>query len=75
MPRRTRGASPEELQEDISYHMRLKLDREMIAFLEVESKRLSEQQGRRIRPTDIARALITSYYEKRIAGLVSCPDD
>lgn len=74
MPRKTRG-SPEELQEDISYSMRLRLDREMVAFLEVESKRLSEQQGRRIRPTDIARALITSYYEKRIAGLVTCPDD
>jgi hypothetical protein len=74
VPRKTRG-SPEELQEDISYSMRLRLDREMVAFLEVESKRLSEQQGRRIRPTDIARALITSYYEKRIAGLVTCPDD
>lgn len=75
MPRRTRGAAPEELQEDISYDMRLKLDRGLVAFLEVESKRLTEQRGRRIHPTDIVRALITSYYEKRIAGLVSCPDD
>ena len=74
MPRKTRKA-PEELQEQIYYSMRLKLDRALVAFLEVEAKRLTEQRGRMVKPTDIARALITSYYEKRIAGLVICPDD
>jgi len=74
VPRKSRGV-PEELREDIEYSMRLKLDRDMVAFLEVEAKRLTEQGKKRVRPTEIVRALITSYYEKRIAGLVSCPDD
>lgn len=53
--------------------MELPLD--MISFLDVEAKKFSEQQSCKITTTDIVRALIASYYEKRIAGLVSCPDD
>lgn len=73
MPRRTRS-QPQKL-EDKCCPITILLDQQMATFLEVEAKRLSEKEGRKIYPVSIVRALISSYYEKRIIGLVSCPDD
>ena len=73
MARRTR-TQPQKLEEKICT-ISIQLDQQMATFLEVEAKRLSEKQGRKIHPVAIVRALISSYYEKRITGLVSCPDD
>jgi len=47
----------------------------MAAFLEVEAKRIGEAKGKYVRPADVVRALITAYYEKRMAGLLVSPDD
>jgi hypothetical protein len=47
----------------------------MLAFLEVEAKRMEEATGKKCHPADVVRALITSYYEKRVAGLLVSPDD
>lgn len=75
MARRSHGPAPEEAQEDIRYQMRTCLSIPMRRFLELEAKRLSAKVGRRLEPPDIVRALITSYYEKRMAGLLVNPDD
>jgi hypothetical protein len=45
------------------------------AFLEVEAKKASEKKGKLVKPTDIVKALIAAYYEKRVAGLLVSPDD
>jgi len=42
----------------------------MLAFLEREAKRMGVPY-----PSDIVRALITAYYEKRSMGLLIDPDD
>jgi hypothetical protein len=47
----------------------------MSAFLEVEARRISETTGRSVSVSEVVRALVTSYYEKRMAGLVVHPDD
>lgn len=44
-------------------------------FLEVEAKRLSEEHKRNVTVKDVIRALITAYWEKRLAGLLLGPDD
>jgi hypothetical protein len=66
---------PEEAQEDIRRRLNIFVPPSMLAFLEVEAKRLSEDSGKLIRHSDIIRALVTSYYEKRMAGLLVSPDD
>jgi len=73
--RKTHRSSDEEHQEDPRPRLTLFLDLEMRRFLDVEAKRLSVKYDRRIRPADVAKALITSYYEKRLAGLLVDPDD
>lgn len=76
MPRRTHRSKPEEAQEDIRRRINLQLSQPMMRFLEVEAKRYSE--GKRdvnYTPADVVRALITSYYEKRMIGLMVSPDD
>lgn len=74
MPRRTHS-KPEEAQEDIRRRLNIFVPPAMLAFLELEAKRLSEKRRKVIRHSDIIRALITSYYEKRMAGLLVNPDD
>lgn len=66
---------PEDAQEDIRRRLNIFVPPSMLAFLEIEAKRLSEDRGKLIRHSDIVRALITSYYEKRMAGLLISPDD
>lgn len=66
---------PEEAQEDIRRRLNIFVPPSMLAFLEVEAKRLSESGGKLIRHSDIVRALVASYYEKRMAGLLVSPDD
>lgn len=74
MPRRTHKA-PEEAQEDIRRRLNIFVPPTMLAFLEIEAKRLTKERGKLIRHSDIIRALVTSYYEKRMAGLLVNPDD
>lgn len=74
MPRKTH-LKPEESCEDIRRRVSLSIPPNMLAFLELEAKRLSERRGRLIMPTDVIRALVTAYYEKRMAGLLVGPDD
>lgn len=74
MPRRSHKP-PEEYVDDIRYSMRLTLNKEMKTFVEVEAKRIGEIKGKKVYPTQVVRALIASYYEKRMAGLVVSPDD
>lgn len=76
MPRRShllRGE--EEHREDITRKFAIYLPPPMAAFLEVEAKRIGEEKGKYVRPADVVRALITAYYEKRMAGLLVSPDD
>jgi hypothetical protein len=47
----------------------------MMRFLELEAKRIGEQQDKNYLPSDVVRALITAYYEKRVAGLMVGPND
>jgi hypothetical protein len=47
----------------------------MLAFLELEAKRMTEECGKQCHTSDVVRALITAYYEKRVAGLLVTPDD
>ena len=75
MPRKTRQKRPEELQEDIRRRLNIFLPPPMMRFLELEAKRYGEKNGKIYQPADIVRALITSYYEKRIADLLVTPDD
>lgn len=51
------------------------VDPAMRRFLDDEAKRLSEKSGRHIYVTELVRALITAYYEKRVAGLLVSPND
>lgn len=74
MPRKTHR-KPEESCEDIRRRLNIFVPPKMLAFLELEAKRLTEERGKRIRHSDVIRALITSYYEKRMAGLLVSPDD
>lgn len=74
MPRKTHQ-KPEEAREDIRRRLNIFVPPRMLAFLELEAKRLSEERGKRILPSDVIRALVTSYYEKRMAGLLVTPDD
>ncbi len=56
--------------------MAIYLPPDMKAFLDLEAKRLKSKGIKgKITASSIVRALITSYYEKRVAGLVTCPDD
>jgi hypothetical protein len=75
MPRPSRK-SPEEIKEQIVSRVAITLPPEMREFLDMEAKRLRES-GRKgkVTPATIVRALITAYYEKRLAGLVTSPDD
>lgn len=75
MARKTHQQDHETL-ENIRYRMEIQLDPMVRRFLEVEAKRLSKKLGRPgLHPNDIVRALIASYYEKRMAGLLVDPDD
>lgn len=74
MPRRSH--TPEEdAQENIIFRLACTLPTKILEFLEVEAKRLSEAEGRNIKSQDIVRALIVSYYEKRMLNMVTTPDD
>lgn len=64
---------PPEFQPSVNLNVSASV--KMHAFLELEAKRLTEERGRKIKLQDVVRALITSYYEKRVAGLVTNPDD
>jgi hypothetical protein len=78
MPRRThqKQRKEEEAIESISPHMMLYLSPRLMAFLDTEAKRLSQERGKTIRKGDVIRALIVAYYEKRtIANLLLNPDD
>jgi hypothetical protein len=66
---------PEEAREDIRRRLNIFVPPNMLAFLEVEAKRLSEERNQCLRHSDVVRALITAYYEKRMAGLLISPDD
>lgn len=74
MPRKTHK-DPAYATEDIRGRMNLMLPQSMRRFLELEAKRLTEEKGRTIEEADIVKALITAYYEKRMAGLLIGPDD
>lgn len=79
MPRKTR--KKEESLEQIRQRLNIFVPPKMMAFLELEAKRYSEARRKRKKgdrifvPSDIVRALIVAYYEKRIAGLLVGPDD
>lgn len=73
MPRKTH--KPEEACEDIRRRLNIFVPPNMLAFLELEAKRITEETGRFTRHSDVVRALITAYYEKRMAGLLVNPDD
>jgi hypothetical protein len=79
MPRKTR--KKEEALEQIKRRINIHLPTKMMAFLELEAKRYTEARKKRKKgdrifvPSDIVRALIVAYYEKRIAGLLVGPDD
>ena len=73
MPRKTHR--PEESREDIRCRLFMHIPETMRAFLDIEAKRLSEERGKLIKRGDVVRALITAYYEKRMAGLLVNPDD
>jgi hypothetical protein len=75
MPRKTHRSRPEEAQEDIRRRLTVFLPPPMMRFLELEAKRIGEKQGKNYLPSDVVRALITSYYEKRVAGLLVDPND
>jgi len=64
-----------EHEEDIRSRLSIWLPTPMRRFLEVEAKRLSEERGRTITSKDIIRALITTYWEKRLVNLLVNPDD
>lgn len=53
----------------------LTMPQEMRDYLALEAKRLSEERGKRVSVQKLLRALITSYRERRIAGLITSPDD
>lgn len=74
MPRRSHKPE-EEAQESIIFRLACTLPTPILEFLEVEAKRLSESEGRNIKPQDVVRALIVSYYEKRMLNMVTTPDD
>jgi hypothetical protein len=74
MPRKSHR-KPEDACEDIRRRLNIFVPPKMLAFLELEAKRMAEAHGKRVRPSDVIRALITSYYEKRMAGLLVNPDD
>ena len=73
MPRRTRR--PEEALEDIRRRINIFFPPTMVRFLELEAKRYGEKARKNYTPADIVRALVTSYYEKRMAGLMIDPND
>jgi hypothetical protein len=75
MPRASHKPAPEEAREDIRRRLNIFVPNRMLAFLEVEAKRMEEATGKKCHPADVVRALITSYYEKRVAGLLVSPDD
>jgi hypothetical protein len=47
----------------------------MLAFLELEAKRWGEKKNKLLHPQAVIRALVASYYEKRVAGLLVGVDD
>lgn len=75
MARRTHKAAPESAQEDIRRRLNIFVPPRMLAFLELEAKRMTEARGKHCHPADVVRALITAYYEKRMANLLVTPDD
>jgi len=75
MARKTHLKREEDRKETIERSFTLFLSPGMHEFLEIESKRLTEKKGKRVSPSIIVRALITAYYEKRVAGLLVDPDD
>jgi len=64
-----------EPEEDIRSRINIWLPTPMKHFLEIEAKKQSEERGRHINMKDIIRALITAYWEKRLANLLVNPDD
>ena len=76
MARRTHQKVPEEeASEQIAGCLKFDLPPIVQQFFEIEAKRLSEKHGKHVFITDIARALMAAYYEKRMAGLLIDPDD
>lgn len=75
MPRKSHKASPEAAREDIRRRLNIFVPPRMLAFLELEAKRMTEERGKYCHASDVVRALITSYYEKRMANLLITPDD
>lgn len=61
--------------EDLGGNLNVRVTMKMHAFLELEAKRITEDRGKKFSKGDVVRALITSYYEKRVANLVTNPDD
>lgn len=54
--------------------MNLYMPPRMKTFLEREALELREN-GMEVSPCDVVRALINSYYEKKVLGLVNNPND
>ena len=76
MPRKTHGQLPdEERVEKIDPNIDLHLGPTLKKFLALEAKHQSEKIGRHVSMQDILRALLTGYYEKKMAGLLVNPDD
>lgn len=68
--------APEEDSEVVpTYRLQIDLKVDMMRFLTKEAKRIGEKHGGSYHPSDIVRALITAYYEKRAIGLLVDPDD
>ena len=44
-------------------------------WMEIEARKLSEQTGKHVTISSITRDLILSYKERRLAGLVSGPNE
>ena len=75
MPRKTHKLPPEENIEKINSLIHLDVGNALKKFLELEAKMQTEKLGQHITVQDIIRALITAYYEKKMAGLLVNPDD
>ena len=74
MGRKTHASEPEAI-EDIRHRTATLFTPEMHRFLELEAKRLSDKHGKTYTIQDVIRALVASYYEKRMIGLLIEPDD
>lgn len=75
MSRRHKHQPPPQPPENLCKKLNVWLTPIMQNFLEVEAKRLTERTGKKTSAQEVVRALITAYYEKRMAGLLVNPDD